>query len=342
VIPAYGDEPLLERCVASALHDEDHEVVVVDNGCTTDAVERVERYDRVRVVRPGYNTGFAAGCNLGVSQSDGDVVVLLNSDAIARPGATAALAGALDDRSVGIATASVRLLADPRRLNSSGNPVHFLGLTWSGNLGRDALATPTSKEVASASGAAMAMRAEDWRRFGGFFGEMFAYYEDVELSQRVWLDGLRVVYVPEAEVWHDYSFSRNPDKYFLLERNRLLMVSTIYQSRTLALLAVPLLGFELAMLVLATKEGWARQKVRSWVWLLTHLRMLRERRSLVQGSRREADAVLLRNLTGDLDPGAESGIRVPTWAAALSRGTWRCLRLWVRLTSRAPARRGGA
>ena len=322
VILAFGEEPLLERCVASARGDGDVEVIVVDNGCTTDAVERVARSEAVVVVRPGYNTGFAAGCNLGVEKSHGRVVVLLNSDAIARPGAISSLVRALHDPTVGIATASVRLLDDPVRLNSTGNPVHYLGLTWAGNLGRDVRTTPTSTDVASASGAAMAMRVVDWRRLGGFFGEMFAYYEDVELSQRVWLDGMRVVYVPEAEVWHDYAFSRNPQKYYLLERNRLLMVSTIYQRRTLAVLAVPLLGFEVAMLALAAREGWLRQKIGSWRWLLGNISLLRARRAAVQRERQLSDAALVRVLTGDLDPGAESGVRVPGWARSASRGTW--------------------
>lgn len=329
VIPAYGDEPLLERCVASALADGDTEVVVVDNGCTSDAVERVAHVPGVRVERPGVNTGFAGGCNLGASLSTGEFIVLLNSDAVARPGAIAALVNALDDPTVGIATASLRLMDDPHLLNSSGNPVHYLGMTWAGNLGRDATTTPTSSEVASASGAAMAMRATDWQRFGGFFEEMFAYYEDVELSLRVWLDGLRVVYVPDAEVWHDYSFSRNPEKYYLLERNRLLMISTVYQRRTLGVLALPLLGFEVAVLALAVREGWLRQKLRSWGWLLSHAGTLRERRATVQARRRETDGVLFRTLTGDLDPGVESGVQVPAWGAAISRGTWWVVRRLV-------------
>jgi GT2 family glycosyltransferase len=326
VVPAFGKEPLLPECVQSALEDESVEVVVVDNGCDPALIDVVRSLDRVRVVGTGSNIGFSGGCNLGAAHSRGEYIVLLNSDAVARPGAIAALLRALEDPTVGIATASVRMMSDPARLNSTGNPVHYIGLTWAGNLGRLAATTPVSVEVASASGCAMAMRTEDWKRFRGFFDRMFAYYEDVELSQRVWLAGLRVVYVPEAEVWHDYSFSRNPRKYFLLERNRLLMVATVYQRRTLAVLAVPLIGFEVAVAAMALREGWFVHKLRSWVWLIAHASVVCRRRAEVQTARHLDDRVLIERFTADFDPGVESGVRVPPWAQAISRASWRVAR----------------
>jgi GT2 family glycosyltransferase len=328
VVPAFGEEPLLQECVGSALIERDVEVILVDNGCESDAVDRLEGRDRLRIVKPGRNTGFAEGCNLGVSKSLGEFIVLLNSDAIARPGAIAALVSALDDPSVGISTASVRLLSDPARLNSSGNPVHYVGLTWSGNLGEVAASTSVTTEVAGASGAAMAVRKRDWDELEGFFAPMFAYYEDVEFSLRTWLAGRRVVYVPEAEVWHDYSFSRNRRKYFLLERNRLLMVLTVYQARTLATLALPLLGFEVAMLAMALRAGWLRQKLTSYWWLVTHISVVRERRRVVQGARKLDDTALFRLLTAELDPGHASGVDVPPWAVGVSRVSWRIAR-WM-------------
>jgi GT2 family glycosyltransferase len=327
VVLAFGEERLLEKCIESALGERDVEVVLVDNGCVSDAVDRLEGRDGLRIVRPGRNTGFAEGCNLGVANSRGEFVVLLNSDAVARPGALAALVSILDDPTVGISTASVRLLSNPERLNSSGNPVHYVGLTWAGNLGEVAANKTIKTEVAGASGAAMAVRRRDWDDLQGFFAPMFAYYEDVEFSLRTWLAGRRVVYVPAAEVWHDYSFSRNRRKYFLLERNRLLMVLTLYQARTLAVLALPLLGFEIAMLATAMRAGWLRQKLRSYWWLVAHASMIVERRRVVQKSRKLDDTALVPLLTAELDPGPESGIDVPAWAVGVSRVSWRVARL---------------
>src|SRR5436309_1861373 len=55
VVVAYGDEPWLERSVDRIRVSEgvDVEVVLVDNGCTDGAVDRLDRTDRVTAVRPG-------------------------------------------------------------------------------------------------------------------------------------------------------------------------------------------------------------------------------------------------------------------------------------------------
>jgi GT2 family glycosyltransferase len=334
LVLAYGAEPLLEQCVASVLDPPHTEVVLVDNGCTTDAVAEVEGTPGVRVVRPPRNLGFAGGCNLAAQEARGEVIVLLNSDAIAQPGAVAALASTLSDPTVGIATASVRFLDRPEVLNSSGNPVHFTGTTWAGNLGRPGSMFVSSADVASASGAAMAVRTTDWQRWDGFWDEMFAYCEDTELSLRCWLEGSRVVYVPEAVVLHDYEFSRNARKFFLVERNRLLMVLTVYEARTLAILALPLAAFELAVLAVALRQGWARQKLAGWWWLVTHRSDVRARRAWVQQARRQRDAALVPLLSSTIDPAPETGMSVPAWASTGSRLIWR----WA---ARAIAGRGG-
>jgi len=294
VVVAYLDEPWLERCVESLLASAavQVEVVLVDNGDTSGGVDRLAGRDRVRVVRPGRNLGFAGGCNAGAAAGGGDVLALVNPDAVVEPDALARLAAAVEDRQVGIATASIRLAADPSRLNSVGNPLHYLGLVWAGGFGEPAADHGEVRDVATASGAGCALRRELWDRLGGFDQAYFAYHEDTEISLRCWQQGLRVVYVPDAVVVHRYEFSRNKRKNYLLERNRWLTVLTLYSGRSLLLLLPPLLALEVCMLAAATAEGWLPEKVAGYRWLVGHAAQIRRRRSLTQAQRRYSDREL--------------------------------------------------
>jgi len=328
VVLAYGPEPLLEECVTAVLASTGvrGDVVLVDNGCTTTAVDRLDGRPGVTVLRPGRNTGFAGGCNLGAAHATGDVVALVNGDAVVAPEALARLTAALDGPRVGLASGSLRLHDRPELMNSAGNPVHYLGISWAGGLGDAATDHALPAEVASATGAAVAVRREVWQRLGGFWEEMFAYCEDAELSLRCWQRGLRVVYVPDAVVLHRYEFSRNPLKMYLLERNRLLMLLTLYERRTLLLLGPALLGLELAVLLVALRQGWARQKVRGWWWLLRHGSDVRRRRAEVQAARTVPDRELARLLTAGFDPGADAGVSAPAALTAGSRAYWAVVR----------------
>ena len=145
------------------------------------------------------------------------------------------------------------------------------------------------------------MRVATFRELGGFTEELFLYQEDLELCWRAWQRGLRVVAEPAADVLHDYVVERpGRRKEYLLERNRLAFVLTAYSSRLLALAAPVLLLVELGVVVLAAKQGWLREKVRGWAWLVRERRWLRLRRRRLQAERRVGDGELARLFAPEL------------------------------------------
>ena len=267
-------------------------MIVVDNGGD------VEPRAGMTVLTPGENLGFAGGCNFGARGATGDALVFLNPDTVVAPGALEELVRPLEDPTIGIVTARLRLLDQPELLNSAGNEVHVTGISWAGRYGEPAETVAELRDVAFPTGAAMAIRRELFEELGGFTEELFMYTEDLELGWRVRLRGLRVVVNPAADVYHEYEFGRNPGKEYLLERNRLVFVLSAYSPRLLFLLAPVLASTEAAMLVLAVKEGWAKDKLAGWGWLLRHAGWLRRHRRETQRLRRVRD----RELAGFLSP----------------------------------------
>ena len=326
VIVAFRSGTALLRCVRSATEEGPNEIIVVDNGGGGPEIREVAAVEGVQVVSPGWNAGFAGGCNLGASRAQGDVLVFLNPDAVVAEGSVRSLASRLEDPEVGIAMARLRLLDRPELLNSGGTVVHLSGLAWAGRYGEPAENLRRVEEVPTPSGAALAIRRELFDELGGFTEKLFMYLEDVELGWRVRLLGLGVVVDPGADVFHEYEFSRNPEKIALLERNREVFVLTAYSLRLLLVLAPVLAAMELAMLMLAARQGWLASKAGGWWWCARNVPWLLRHRRSTQRLRRVRDRELARFLTDVIDPKMVALPRGSGAANALTRGYWRLAR----------------
>jgi GT2 family glycosyltransferase len=331
VVLAYREEPWLERCVQALLDSNgvDVDVVLVDNGCTDGAVDRLASLSSVTVVRPGENLGFAGGCNAGAAVASGELVALINGDLIVEPDALAELVAVAQKPDVGIAQPSIRLSDDPSRLNSDGNEVHFLGFSWCGSFGQPAAKRQSPRPITSVMGAAMVLRRSLWEELGGFEPRYFAYHEDVELCRRCWHRGLELVYVPSAVAIHRYEFGREPSKLYHSERNRLLFVLTAFETRTLLLLALPFIAVELASLVGSVATRSAPTKLAGWAWLLRNRRWIARRRRQLQAERIVSDAQLAHLFASRLDAG---NFPLPDWLKpldALLAAYWRVARRFL-------------
>src|SRR5688500_1530722 len=144
---AYRSGPSLLRLLDSLEGQEGlGEVLVVDNGDGGPEIDEANARADVRVIDAGGNLGFAAGSNLGARAATGEVLVFLNPDTVVSPGAIAQLARTLEDRTIGIVMARLRLLDRPELLNSRGTEVHISGLAWAGGYGE-----PAGRQIGRAS-----------------------------------------------------------------------------------------------------------------------------------------------------------------------------------------------
>jgi N-acetylglucosaminyl-diphospho-decaprenol L-rhamnosyltransferase len=330
LIVAYESRDDLRKTLPALLRElgEGDEVIVVDNKPGDGSVEAVrELAPQARIVSPGRNTGFAGGVNAGAEVAQGDLLVLLNPDAVPQPGWGEAIRRPLLEERGWAAWQALVADGAAATINSAGNPVHFTGIVWAGGHGRPLAEAPDPGEVPAASGACLAIPLSEWRRVGGFPPEFFMYHEDVDLSIRLQMAGGTVGIEPDAVVAHDYDFSASADKWRWLERNRLAFLVRTYPGSLLALLAPALLATELALLPVAAAGGWGRQKLRANREFVAWLpRLLRERRA-IQSQRTISAAEFAAALTPDLDSDLISPL-VRSWPARLLlRAYWHLVRL---------------
>src|SRR5664279_1981282 len=93
IVVTYNSGAQIEPCLR-ALKSEDCEIIVVDNASQDDTVARVNALAEqipLQLLTLSRNIGFAGGVNQGVRAASGELLLILNPDAVAEPGAIAAL-----------------------------------------------------------------------------------------------------------------------------------------------------------------------------------------------------------------------------------------------------------
>jgi N-acetylglucosaminyl-diphospho-decaprenol L-rhamnosyltransferase len=330
LIVAWNSGAELRRTLPPLLRElrEGDELIVVDNDSPDDsaAVAR-ELAPAAKIVTMGRNRGFAGGADVGASAATGDLLVILNPDAMPLPGWGEAIRRPWLEGRGWSAWQGLVAGEDAATINSAGNPVHFTGIVWAGLHDEPLSAAPGPGPVTAASGACLAVPLEVWRRLGGFAERFFMYHEDVDLSLRLRLAGETVGIEPRAVVAHDYEFTASAgNKWRWLERNRLATLVRVYPAALLALLAPALLATEAALLLAAVAGGWAGQKLRADAEVVAWLpRLLRERRA-IQRSRSISAGEFAAALSPDLDSPFIPAVARSAPAELLLRAYWALVR----------------
>jgi GT2 family glycosyltransferase len=342
VVVTFEAEGYVDDCFGSLLGADttgmEVRVVAVDNASRDGTVRRLrERFPEVEVVLNDRNLGFAGANNVGLRMAlerGTDFVYLLNPDTTATPGfLREALAVAAAHRGAGAVQSLLLLAGEERLVNTAGNAVQFLGLGYCTRFRQPAASVPDAPaEIAFASGAAVLLRAEALRDAGLFDEELFLYQEDLDLGWRQRLAGWSAWLAPRSVVFHKYEFSRNPQKYFLLERNRALVLLKNLRLRNLVLLAPALAAGELGLAAVALRGGWFGQKARAWRHLLTPgaWRHVRAGRAVQRSIRQVEDSEIVRFWTGEIVFEGLAGPWLERVANPVLRGVWRVLRPLVR------------
>ncbi|MDQ6750182.1 MAG: glycosyltransferase [Actinomycetota bacterium] len=193
--------------------------VVVDNASNDGTAEAVrERFPDAHVVRLDRPVGYAAACNRGASEGSSRLVLFLNSDVVAEPGAVSCLAAALSGRD-GAVAAGGRLVdpADGSTQHQYGPKpfpsvlrllVMFSGIAdlWPRNLVtgghlRHPLDEGATAAVEQPAGACFMVMRDELEAVGGFDERFWFWYEDVDLARRLAGRGT-LLYVPAAVFAH--------------------------------------------------------------------------------------------------------------------------------------------
>jgi len=215
----------------------DTHIYVADNGSTDGSAEWVvKNFSEVNLIRFDRNYGFAGGYNRAIDQVDAEYYVLINSDIEVTEGWLQPLVSFMDGNR-DAAACQPKILSYNRKAyfehaGAAGGFIDKYGYPFC--RGRIFNITEADKgqyddqvDLFWSSGACMAVRADAWKRCGGFDADFFAHMEEIDLCWRFNKAGYRAVFIPGSTVFHIGGGSLTYDssfKIYLNFRNSLYML----------------------------------------------------------------------------------------------------------------------
>lgn len=222
VIPSKDHADVLFTCVSSIIEKSTYgnfEIVVVENNSvlpeTFERYRELEQLDvRIRVVLwQGKGFNYSALVNFGVSQAHGQYIVLLNNDTeVISPDWMEEMAGYLQRDDVGVVGAKLYyrdgLTQHAGVLIGRGDAVAHINQDFPRSRGGYLAKAVRPGNFSAVTGACQMMRREVFEDLGGYDEKLAVGFNDVDFCLRVWKRGLRVVFTPYAELYHDEFVSR--------------------------------------------------------------------------------------------------------------------------------------
>ncbi|WP_432561352.1 glycosyltransferase family 2 protein [Kineococcus sp. SYSU DK003] len=225
VVVTYNAPEWIAQCFDSltgeARPQASFEIIAFDNASDQETknllAERARTTPELRVHYSPDNLGFAVGVNRAVEMATGQHVLLMNPDAMVRPGAVDALLAFLKaDPGRGIVGGRVLYPDGTVSLTSCfAEPSLWSWFCYATGLStvfkRNPVFDPESlgrwdrdsvREVDIISGAFLMTSRRTWRELGGFDEKFFMYGEDADLNRRAADAGFRPAITPEAVVVH--------------------------------------------------------------------------------------------------------------------------------------------
>lgn len=239
VILCWNDLKVIGDCLRSIYHETrniDFEVIISDNGSTDGSMAFIrQHYPLVRILENGTNLGFAEGNNAGIAASRGEYVLILNPDTIIHEGALKKWVAFADEHPEAGAF-GCRVLNSDGSFQHPARPFPTIWRSWIAALYLRPLAYvsdafisdtytgwrgDTERTIDWQSGCCVLLRGELLKSLGGFDGQFFYHFEEVDLCRRVWDAGHSIRYTPAAVITHlgGQSVNRFPVR-FALERYR--------------------------------------------------------------------------------------------------------------------------
>jgi len=210
IIVSYNSEKFLEKNLHSLVSQtvKFKQIVVVDNHSTDNSPRVIEGFkNEVDIIKLSYNSGYAKAANIGIKNTDSDLLLVANSDIILDENFNAAVLEKFRE-SKDIAVLSPLILRfDRKTIDSAGQACSLALYPSEIGFNRDIRHIPVEEgPIFSVCGAASVFSRQALEQLminDEYYDEdFFIFWEDFDIGWRAHLLGLKTLFYPKAVVYH--------------------------------------------------------------------------------------------------------------------------------------------
>ncbi|MFX1414388.1 MAG: glycosyltransferase family 2 protein [Promethearchaeota archaeon] len=305
IFPSYNGVKFLERnlnSIKSLDNLDEIELIIIDNKSKDSSIKVInsfENYINIKLVKNKCNEGFAEACNCGVINADGDFVFITNQDVVFPPDFFSKLKNLYFKYKKNLEIViSPALVFENGRIHYFGAKNHFLGFSYTPELGEKLPKNKILKITQRFSGGTLFIKKSYFLEMGGFEKEYFMYYEDTDLSLKMMNNGNMILTTNDPYLIHQKkSQNMNKLQYFFLERNRYLILLKNVDNLSKLLPIIILTEFILLFHSLFLRKF--RLRLRIYMELLKKIKCYRKLR---EKAKKENKLIPYQSLSRTLDP----------------------------------------
>lgn len=305
IILNYNAGNLLLDCVKSVFDSKykNIEVIVVDNISNDSSHKKCKKeFSKIHLIENKENFGYCEGNNIGIRNSNGEFIVILNPDTKVEPEWLDELFRAYEKFGEGLYQPKI-LAFENNVFESGGNMLQVFGFGYSKGRGIvDDGQYDESCEIGYASGACLFTKTEIIKKIGLFDPFIFLYHDDLDLGWRATQLGIKSFYAPKARIFHagSYNYKWSAKKFYWLERNRHYCLLTHYSKKTFYKMLPSIVLVELMMIVFYISKGFIKMKFSAYIDLLKNWKHIQKKYREIENKKIILDSELIKKIPDNI------------------------------------------
>ena len=197
IIPAYNAEKTIRKCLEPLMsqdYAEEYEVIVVDDGSTDSTPHMVSEFNKVRLIKQE-NAGPAAARNKGAAEAEGEILLFTDADCVPEHNWISEMLKPFNENKEVIG------VKGRYKTNQKEIVARFVQLEYEDKYNY----MLKNKYIDFIDTYSAGFKKESFLEMGGYDTEFpVACAEDVELSYRLSNKGYKMVFNPDAIVYHTH------------------------------------------------------------------------------------------------------------------------------------------